>query len=152
MPSQETLNAIDDAEDEMDDMEQQRDDRDESEFFGDRAMPKEDYSLYRLFDDIRKSDNSLKVANLQVSELGNPIVTVRDALFLAKLGEMTNHIGWAEFWKHQAEMTDASSMSKKGWFTELLVSSKRFTNKTTNPGFSPLLLQKSRWNLFGGNK
>lgn len=144
------LERAEEMEDEMDEAEIRKEEMEDAESFNEIGSRSTDNGLYKLFDEIRKSDNSVKVSNLQMTELGTPIVSVRDCLFLSHLGEMNGHYGWAEFWLRQAEITNSTAMSKKGWFSELLVSNKRTTHKTSNPGFNPVIPSKKKWSLFGG--
>ncbi len=109
-------------------------------------------SVYKLFGKVWKSGNSVKVANLNNMELGKPMFSVRDALHLADLGDLTHHHRFAEHFRRDAERTNATSMAKKGWFSELFVSNKKFTNRTLGSSEQPAQVKKKGWSLFGGSR
>ena len=110
-------------------------------------------SLYTLFQKVWKTPDSSKVANLSLVELGRPVITVRDAKYLALLAATFKHPRFAMFFQNTAEITLATSASKKGWFTELFVSQKKFTTRSTGGGGGAYGQQQSskndKWSIFG---
>jgi len=111
-------------------------------------------SLYTLFQKVWKTPDSSKVANLSFNELGKPVITVRDAKYLALLAMTFKHPRFAAFFQNAAEITLATSASKKGWFTELFVSQKKFTTRSTGSGGGTYGQQSSKndkWTIFGKN-
>lgn len=110
-------------------------------------------SLYDLFQRVWKAKNSSKVANLTILELGKPVMTVRDAQYLSLLATTFKHPRFAQFFQANSEITLATSASKKGWFTELFVSQKKFTTRsmTQDESAASSPNQKGKkWNIFGG--
>jgi len=125
----------------------------ESAEWADIPQKRKQDSLYTLFNKVWKSIDSSKVANLGKEELGkHPLMTVRDAQYLALLGVTLKHPRFAKFFKSSGEITLATSASKKGWFTELFVSQKKFTTRAAGSFGSPAVNAQKKWNLFGGGK
>ena len=134
-------------------LEDQGDDVESAEWADIPQKRKQD-SLYTLFNKVWKSPDSSKVANLHPSELGKqPLMTVRDAQYLALLGLTLKHPRFAKFFKSTGEITLSTSASKKGWFTELFVSQKKFTTRAAGSfGINQEASQKKKWSLFGGGE
>ena len=107
--------------------------------------------LFTLFKRVWKAPDSSKVGNLSNQELGMLPMSVRDNQNMALLGETLNLKGFAKFFNKRAEITLKTSASKKGWFTELFVSQKKFTSKSSSQTMN-LPEKKSKWNLYGKNK
>lgn len=139
-----------DLAEQQDRIEEQQSDIEDSDWANVPQQKKND-SLYNLFHKVWKSPDSSKVANLDKTELGvHPVMSVRNAQFLALLGATTKHKRFAQFFNTLGEITLKTSASKKGWFTELFVSQKkstsRFSGLPPNPNqFKP----KRRFSLFG---
>ena len=106
-------------------------------------------SLFSLFQKVWKSPDSSKVANLNNVELGKLNISVRDNQYLSLLGLTFHHQKFGEFFRLNGEITLATSASKKGWFTELFVSQKKFTTRQSGSGNPPSNQQIKRWNIFG---
>jgi hypothetical protein len=139
-----------DYNDQIEQMEDQSDQSDSIEWAEVPSRRKQD-SLYTLFQKVWKAPDSSKVANLSLPELGKPMMTVRDAQYLALLAMTFKHPRFAMFFKHTSEIALATSASKKGWFTELFVSQKKFTTRSTAlMGGGPS--DKKKWSIFGGNQ
>lgn len=117
---------------------------------------KKQESLYNLFQKVWKAPDSSKVANLTNLELGRPIINVRDAQYLALLANTFKHPKFGQFFTSAGEITLATSASKKGWFTELFVSQKKFTSRSVGEsggGYSTGGSgKKKKWTLFGGGQ
>lgn len=94
-------------------------------------VPKE--SIYTFFKSILGIKDSSKVANLDKRELGMLDLSVRNCEYLAKLGTMLHNKAYNDYFMQKAEITLATSMSKKGWLPELVVSQKRFSSRTVQP-------------------
>jgi len=112
-------------------------------------------SLYHLFQKVWKATDSSKVANLNNIELGRPIMNVRDAQYLALLADTFKHKKFANFFRSTGEIVLSTSASKKGWFTELFVSQKKFTSRSVSSGggySSGSSGKKKKWTLFGGGQ
>lgn len=94
-------------------------------------VPRE--SIFSFFKDILRIKDSSKVANLDKRELGMLDLSVRNCEYLAKLGNMLHNKAYQDYFMQKAEITLATSMSKKGWLPELVVSQKRFSSRTVQP-------------------
>lgn len=94
-------------------------------------MPKE--SIFTFFKHILGIKDSSKVANLDRRELGMLDLSVRNSEHLGKLGYMLHNKSYGDFFMNKAEITLATSMSKKGWLSELVVSQKKFSQRTVQP-------------------
>lgn len=113
-------------------------------------------SLYTLFQKVWKAPDSSKVANLNMPELGRPLLSVRDAQYLELLGNTFHHSKFAKFFKNTSEIILSTSASKKGWFTELFVSQRKLTTRSVSGagGASPYGAEtqaQKKWSLFGGS-
>lgn len=111
------------------------------------TMRKSD-SLFTLFQKVWKSGDNSKVGNLNNVELGKLDISVRDNQYLFLLGKTFHHDNFGNFFRLNGEITLATSASKKGWFTELFVSQKKFTTRATGSN-APTEQQKKRWSIFG---
>lgn len=113
------------------------------------GMRKSD-SLFSLFQKVWKSNDSSKVANLNNVELGKLNISVRDSQHLNLLAQTFHHDKFGKFFKDNGEITLSTSASKKGWFTELFVSQKKFTTRSTgNAANAATAAQNKRWSIFG---
>jgi hypothetical protein len=80
-------------------------------------------------------------------------MTVRDAQYLALLGNTLKHDRFAKFFKNAGEITLSTSASKKGWQQELFISQKKSTQRASGMfGQSNTSDQKKKWSLFGGGE
>ena len=141
-----------DISDQQERMEDQGDDAETAEWADIPQKRKQD-SLYTLFNKVWKSPDSSKVANLHPTELGKqPLMTVRDAQYLALLGTTLKHPRFSRFFRATGEITLSTSASKKGWFTELFVSQKKFTTRAAGSFGNTDSNQKKKWSLFGGGE
>ena len=151
-PTEQYLDG-EDISDQQERMEDQSDDAESAEWADIPQKRKQD-SLYTLFNKVWRAPDSSKVANLGKEELGKqPLMTVRDAQYLYLLGHTLKHPRFARFFKSTGEITLSTSASKKGWFTELFVSQKKFTTRAAGTfGNQDTSNQKKKWNLFGGGE
>ena len=144
-----------DYEAQVDDMED-RSDTTENVEWSEIPERKKQESLYNLFQKVWKAPDSSKVANLTNLELGKPIINVRDAQYLALLAHTFRHPKFAAFFRNAGEIVLSTSASKKGWFTELFVSQKKFTSRSvggSGGGYSTAGSgKKKKWTLFGGGQ
>jgi len=104
-----------------------------------------------LFKRVWKAPDSSKIANLSIQELGMLPMSVRDNQYLALLGTTFNHDDLADFFMGRAEIILSTSMAKKGWFTELFVSQKKFTQKSSSQTMN-LPENKPKWSLYNKTK
>jgi len=107
------------------------------------AQPKE--SIFTFFMRILGIKDSSKVSNLDKRELGMLDLSVRNCEYLAQLGTMLSNKSYEEFFMNKAEITLATAMSKKGWLPELVVSQKKFSQRTVQP----MNLQPSKKGFLG---
>jgi hypothetical protein len=111
-------------------------------------------NLFSLFQKVWKTGDSSKVANLNSGELGRLDFSVRDAQYLALLGLMLKHRNFATFFRTSSEIILSTSASKKGWFTELFVSQKKYTQRAASVATSAPQgqagSQNKKWSIFGG--
>lgn len=108
-------------------------------------------SLFSLFNKVWRSSENSKVANLDKYELGKLNLSVRDSQYLALLGKTLRHEQFSKFFNNVGEITLTTSASKKGWFTELFVSQKKFTTRHMGDNLNPNAPTKTKgWSLFGG--
>ena len=105
--------------------------------------PKE--SIFTFFRHILGIEDSSKVGNLDKRELGMLDLSVRNCEHLGKLGVMLHNKSYADFFMNKAEIVLATSMSKKGWLSELVVSQKKFSQRTVQP----MNLQPARKGFLG---
>ena len=89
--------------------------------------------------------DSSKVSNLDKRELGMLDLSVRNCEYLAQLGTMLSNKSYKDFFMNKAEITLATAMSKKGWLPELVVSQKKFSQRTVQP----MNLQPSKKGFLG---
>lgn len=90
-------------------------------------------SIFTFFNNILKMKDSKKVANLDKRELGMLDLSVRNCAQLSLLGALLYNKSYSDFFTNKAEITLATSMSKKGWLPELVVSQKRFSQRSVQP-------------------
>lgn len=120
-------------------------DNQEDQQFGSypNQIPKE--SIFTFFMRILGITDSSKVANLDKRELGMLDLSVRNCEYLAKLGNMLHNKAYNDYFMQKAEITLSTSMSKKGWLPELVVSQKKFTTRQVQP----MALQPSKKGFLG---
>lgn len=137
MEDEEQIPTIDDVQqsysDEQGDYNDYASESSEEQQFGSyqNSNPKE--SIFTFFKHILGIKDSSKVGNLDKRELGMIDLSVRNCEYLAKLGYMLHNKSYHDFFMQKAEITLATSMSKKGWLPELVVSQKRFSSRTVQP-------------------
>jgi len=145
---QETPN-IEEVEQSYDDDQQDQADYMQEQQFGDQfgsypdAAPKE--SIFTFFRHLLGIADSSKVANLDKRELGMLDLSVRNSEHLAWLGSALHNKSYEDFFMKKAEITLATSMSKKEWLPELVVSQKKFTSRA----IQSMNLQSSKKGFLG---
>lgn len=108
-------------------------------------------SIFTFFKHILGIKDSSKVGNLDRRELGMLDLSVRNSEHLGKLGFMLHNKSYNDFFMTKAEITLSTSMSKKGWLPELVVSQKKFSQRSVQPmNFQPA--KKGFLGLGGGKK
>lgn len=130
----------------------------QNEYYEDTSPTEQERdSLYSLFWKIIEKKDSSKVGNLEKHELGLLDMSVRDCQAIALLCDSVNYTETAKWLRRKAEITLATSSSKRGWLPELFVSAKRFSSKEKRMGVPgegmPMPQQqekKSFWNRIKG--
>jgi len=122
---------------EMDNSQEEEDGEDEQFMGFAEAKPKE--GLYALFNKVLTLPKTIKVGNVDKHELGELGISIRECLRVALIGKTFGHRRFAEFFENQAMIITDTSMAKRGWFSELFVTAKRFTEKASGGG-SPQLV------------
>jgi len=131
--------------------EQQEDRIDEAEEYPDFPMPREEGNVFSLFKRVLKLKDNSKVGNLDTRELGMLNYTVRDSQMINVLAEKLGYPKLGLFFGQQAEVVLRTSASKKGWFTELFVSQKKFQQRETRE--MPLTVEEQQPMVrFGGGR
>ena len=125
------------ADDQQDYGEYIADAQEEQQFNPQRYEQKEKESIFTFFKHIVGIKDSSKVANLDKRELGFLDLSVRSYEYLANLGTLLHNKSYNNFFMGNAEIVLATSMSKKGWLPELVISQKRFTQRSVQPTIVP---------------
>jgi len=109
--------------------------KEEQDLFGNYPAQKEKDSIFTFFKHlISPKISTLRVGNIDPSkELGMLQFSVRTNQYLKLVGETLGDDDFAKFWGDQSEIITSSSMAKKGWLPELVVSQKRFASRTVRP-------------------
>ena len=110
--------------------------------------------IYGLFDNVLNRHSSIKVSNVDPkTELGETGITVREAMKIGVLAETFKHPIFAQFFYQLAGITTDSAMSKNGWFTELFVTSKKYSQKASQASINNLPQNNNKkWKMFNKNK
>jgi len=120
------------------DQDSYQDDAEDEQFMGfAEAKPKE--GLYALFNKVLTLPKTIKVGNVDKQELGALGISIRECLRVALIGKTFGHKRFADFFENQANIITDTSMAKRGWFSELFVTAKRFTEKLSG-GPAPQLV------------
>lgn len=106
-------------------------------------------SLFGLFKSVWRTTDSSKVGNLDKSEIGDLGISVRHAQEISNFSRYLRHPGVSKHFANLAEITLATSMSRKGWFVELFVTSKKFAHKGVMGNLATNPQQKQKWRIFG---
>jgi len=105
----------------------------EEQQFGNYIGSKPKEGIFTFFNRVIGLKDSSKVANLDKKELGMLDLSVRSCGYLANLGNLLNNKSYKDFFMSKGEVVLATSMSKKGWLPELVVSQKRFSQRSIQP-------------------
>jgi|TARA_Y100000034_G_scaffold34720_1_gene42632 hypothetical protein len=107
---------------------------------------KEQDSLYNWFWRVVRLDKPFKLAkvgNLNSQEIGDHIISMRDAMNLAHLGHIFKHKTFGNYFATRAKIISATSMAKGGWFMDLSISQKKVRERK-----KPSATQQQKWRLF----
>jgi hypothetical protein len=95
------------------------------------ARPRND--IFTFFNNILKMTNSIKVAFLDKFELGKVDLSVRGCGYISIVSDQMHNKVCHDFYRAKQELTLASSMSRKGWLVDSVISQKRITQRMTQP-------------------
>ena len=98
--------------------------------------------LYSLFWKTINIDDSSKVGNLDIKELGMLDISVRDCQHIANTANVLGEKEFARWMMEQSQIILRTSASKKGWLTELFVSAKRYSSKEKKMGVRGEVVQQ----------
>jgi len=126
---------------------------------GDSSMDDEDFGgvdpaplggIYGLFKELVNKKDSKKVSNLTNEELGYCEFNVRDCQNISLLARTFNHPGVANYFEDRSRIITDTAMSRKGWFTELTVTSKKFASRDSSSSIQnlPQFQKKNTWKMF----
>jgi len=105
--------------------------------------------LYGLFKEVLKKPDTTRVSNLTNEELGVLPISVRGAQWIALIARTFGHKGVSNFFDQQSNLITTSAMARKGWFSELFITSKRFASRDTSSNIQNLpQFKKSKWKVF----
>ena len=108
--------------------------KEESDLFGNFLVSKEKDSIFTFFKHLIGITDTSRVGNIDPkSELGMLQFSVRTNQYLKLVGEVCGDDDFSKFWGSQSEIITSTSMAKKGWLPELVVSQKRFASRTVRP-------------------
>ena len=105
--------------------------------------PKATENILTWFWKIVGLKDSTKVANLTDTEVGAAPLTVRGLQRLALVSQYLNEDGVQKFFKDDAEIVLATSMSRKGWLVEQSISTKKQTTRARTRSAG-----QQQWRLF----
>ena len=117
------------------------------------SEPKAVGGIYALFDTVLNKPSSIKVSNVNKVEMGDTGITVREAMKIGALADTFKHPVFANFFYQLAGITTDSAMSKDGWFTELFVTSKKYSQKASQASINNLPQNNNKkWKMFNKNQ
>lgn len=119
--------------DEQEDFQDHQYEQQQEQQFGSGIEPREREGIFSFFRHILGMKDSTKVGNLDRSELGRLDLTVRNLEYLGKLGTILHNRSYNDYFMMKSEVVLATSMSKKGWLPELVVSQKKFSQRMVQP-------------------
>jgi hypothetical protein len=93
--------------------------------------PEKKDSTLVLFRELIKADNSSKFGNLDMTELGKPSVAVRDQLDIANYLDAEGLTTIGNYFRKKAEITFATSLSKKGKLIDNIVTQIKKEQKSS---------------------
>ena len=89
------------------------------------SSPKATETLLTWFWKIVNLKDSTKVSNLDSTEIGPTVSTVRGLQRLALVSEALGESSVTQYFKDEAEIVLATAMSRKGWLVEQSISQKK---------------------------
>jgi hypothetical protein len=114
-------------------LDQQTEDQAEQEFLG-YSEEKKHESVWVLINKGLQLPNTTRIGNVDKHELGDLGMNIREAQRVALIGDTFGHPIFSKFFFEHSNITTGTSMAKKGWFMELGISSKRFSERSMAGG------------------
>jgi len=146
------INSVEQAyNDETQELGEYQQDISEEQQFGANPSSHQRESIFTFFRHILGLKNSSKVANLDKRELGMIDLSVRNCEYLSGVGYILHNKSYGDFFRNKSEIVLSTSMAKRGWLSELVVSQKKFSQRMVQPVSSPQQPKKGFLG-FGGNK
>ena len=111
--------------------------------------------IYGLFKEALNRKDSKKISNLTDTELGIWNLSVRDCERIALISKTFKHPGVFKFFQAQSRIITDSAMSRKGWFAELFVTSKKFASRASSSSITSVPQStsgNSKWKIFSGKR
>ena len=108
-------------------------------------------SIYNWFWRVVRLDKPFKLAkvgNLSKVEIGDHIISMRDAMNLAHLGHLFNHNKFGNYFATRSKIISATSMAKNGWFMDLSISQKKVRERAKRASSSG----EEKWRIFNKKK
>ena len=113
--------------------------------------PKVEQTIYNWFWRVVRLDKPFKLAkvgNLSKVEIGDHVISMRDAMNLAHLGHLFNHKKFGNYFATRSKIIAASSMAKQGWFMDLSISQKKVRERARKASSSG----EQKWRIFNRQK
>jgi hypothetical protein len=120
----------------------------------DNPVPnKEGTNVFTIFQEILDSKDSIKTSNMELDQIGDLKYTSAGLLDIGLLAETLGDKNVADYLRGRAEIVLASNMSKKGWFTDRLISqNKSSTRNFSGTSAQNLPKKKGILGLFGAKE
>jgi len=148
--------SIENDEDYLDAEEEEYSDQDSGEDFDfGGSEPEPLGGIYGLFKETLNRKDSKKVSNLTNEELGIWNISVRDCERIALICKVFKHPGVQDFFIGQSRIITDTAMSRKGWFAELFVTSKKYASRASSSSITSVpesSTKNSKWKVFSGKK
>lgn len=151
-------NEFEEAQAQYEDESDVQDDRMEREEDASQANAEESYgyypqakqkdSIFTFFRHILGIKDSSKVGNLTERELGQLGLSVRGCQYLSLIGRTLHNQPFSQFFNSESQIALATSASRKGWLTELVVSQKKFAQRTVQ-AVRPVVQKKPFLGIIG---
>lgn len=118
----------------------------EEDLPADFPTAKKERNMFTLFENILAMKENSKVGNLGTNELGDLLISVRDCQKIDLLSDTLHHKEFGSFFDKLGQITLATSMSKKGWLVENVVTQRRIQQKRTIDTIEqPSSMNKKGW-------
>lgn len=108
------------SDDEIKQLEKELDDLESKDSYGSPKPPEKD-NLFKFFREILKAPDTTRIGNVNQTELGQMKIGVRHYQQLAKYAEVEGLDIVSKYLMDQSQIITATSMSKKGFWSELFV-------------------------------